>query len=203
VRVKSRAAASERRRGAILKAALACFLERGFAATTTEQIRERSGASIGSIYHHFGGKEQLAGALHLQGLQDYQQGFLRELRRHRDAKSGVRAVIRYHLRWVDEHPDWARYLFYLREAEATRSVEEKIRDAHRRFSAAVAAWAAPHVRKGIMAPLPPDVTGALWIGPAQQFARQWLAGHALTSLERAAALLGDAAWKALSTGTRA
>ena len=95
--VTTRAASTEKRRRKILDAALHCFLERGFAAATAEEIRERSGASIGSIYHHFGGKEGLAGTLHVEGLRDYQAGFLRELQRHRDARSGVQAVVRYHL----------------------------------------------------------------------------------------------------------
>lgn len=201
--MKTRNAASERRRREILDAALSCFLERGFAAATTEDIRVRSGASIGSIYHHFGGKEQLAGALHLEGIRDYQKGFLDTLHGQRSARSGVRAVVRYHLDWVKGHPDLARYLFHVREAEAVRSTEDDIRDVHRRFAEAVAQWAAPYVQKGEIAPLPPDVMGALWIGPAQQFARQWLAGHATTSLERAAVMLGDAAWKTLSTGKSA
>jgi AcrR family transcriptional regulator len=57
------------RQEAILSAALECFTSRGFAATTVEEIRRRSGASIGSIYHHFGGKEGLAAELCVEGLR--------------------------------------------------------------------------------------------------------------------------------------
>ncbi|MGA4603385.1 helix-turn-helix domain-containing protein, partial [Ectopseudomonas hydrolytica] len=31
--------------------------------TTIEMIRDRSGASIGSLYHHFGNKERIIAAL--------------------------------------------------------------------------------------------------------------------------------------------
>ena len=34
----------------------------------------RARASIGSIYHHFRSKEQLAAALYVEGLRDYQEG---------------------------------------------------------------------------------------------------------------------------------
>ncbi len=50
------------RRDQILAAALGAFAEKGFAAATIEDVRERSGASTGSIYHHFGDKEGLAAA---------------------------------------------------------------------------------------------------------------------------------------------
>lgn len=196
-REKSRTVASRIRREEILDAALACFLERGFAATTTDDIRTRSGASIGSIYHHFGGKEGLAGALHLEGLRDYQEGFVRELRHHRDARTGIQAVVRYHLRWIEQHPDRARYLFHVREAGAARAVEPDLRELNRRFATDVASWVAPYVQKGVIAPLPADLIGSLWIGPAQQFARQWLAGHASTDLDRATRALAEAAWRSL------
>ena len=43
----------------ILDAATEAFSKRGFSATTMADIVDLSGASIGSIYHHFGGKKEL------------------------------------------------------------------------------------------------------------------------------------------------
>jgi AcrR family transcriptional regulator len=43
----------------ILDAATAVFSRRGFSAATMADIVDQSGASIGSIYHHFGGKKEL------------------------------------------------------------------------------------------------------------------------------------------------
>jgi len=43
----------------ILDAATDIFAARGFSAATMADIVDRSGASIGSIYHHFGGKREL------------------------------------------------------------------------------------------------------------------------------------------------
>jgi AcrR family transcriptional regulator len=43
----------------ILDAATLVFSKRGFSAATIADIVEHSGASIGSIYHHFGGKKEL------------------------------------------------------------------------------------------------------------------------------------------------
>ena len=53
----------DERRESILDAALACFLEKGYTATTINDIREASGATTGSIYHFFDGKGALAMAL--------------------------------------------------------------------------------------------------------------------------------------------
>jgi AcrR family transcriptional regulator len=43
----------------ILDAATEVFGEKGFTAATIADVVTRSGASIGSIYHHFGGKKEL------------------------------------------------------------------------------------------------------------------------------------------------
>eukprot|EP01030_Chromulinospumella_sphaerica_P002207 gene2207-2161_t len=42
------------RRQDILNAALACAAEGGVDAVTIDGVRARCGASVGSIYHHFG-----------------------------------------------------------------------------------------------------------------------------------------------------
>lgn len=101
-----RGARTSRRRREVLDAALACFTELGFAATTMADVCGRARASVGSVYHHFKGKEQLAAALFLEGLRDYQQGLLGELQRVDAARPGsgrrlVRAIAGHYLRWVE------------------------------------------------------------------------------------------------------
>ncbi len=53
----------------ILDAATDVFAARGYTAATMADIVRRSGASIGSIYHHFGGKKELFLAIY-DGLTD-------------------------------------------------------------------------------------------------------------------------------------
>ena len=76
------------RRRQIIHGALACFTERGVAQTSMADICRRSNASTGSIYHHFKSKEQLAAAVYLEGISDYQQGFLAVLEEQQNARKG-------------------------------------------------------------------------------------------------------------------
>jgi AcrR family transcriptional regulator len=185
--------------GAILDAALHAFDEKGYAAATIDDVRERSGASVGSIYHHFGGKEQLAAALYVRALADYQDGFLAALRRHRSARAGVRAAVEHHVAWVTGRTQLARYLLGRSAAEVLRANGGALRERNRAFFAAVRTWLAPHVERGVLADLPLDVCSALWIGAAQEWSRHWLEGRVETPPRRAARLLADAAWQALKT----
>jgi AcrR family transcriptional regulator len=175
--------ASPRRR-AILDAALECFVDHGYGATTIEAIRERSGASTGSVYHHFGSKEGIAAALYLDALRSYQAGAVAALH-----EGGVGALVRHHVAWIAESPDLARFLLAHRDPEVVAASRDELSSLNRAFFEDVRAWsAASDVRD-----LPLDLLHAVVLGPAQEWARHWLAGRAETDPKAAAALLADAA----------
>lgn len=51
-------------REALVRAARELFAERGFAATSTNEVVERAGVTRGALYHHFGAKEDLFEAVY-------------------------------------------------------------------------------------------------------------------------------------------
>ena len=184
------------RRRDILEAALACFTARGLHATTMDDIRIRSGASTGSIYHHFVSKEQLAAALYLEALRDYQAGFVVALAPRVSGEKGVRAAVAYHVRWVERRPDWARYLLDTgRHSELMAATQADVQTLNARFRTHVEAWMAGPVARGEIARLPADLYFAIVVGPAHQFARMWLAGMTQSSIATAVRMLGAAAWQ--------
>ncbi len=185
------------RRQAILDAALAVFLERGFDAATIEAVRDRSGASVGSIYHFFGSKERLAAALYGSALADYEQGVVALLDRGPDAAAGVRALVRHHLRWVEDNPELARFLFARRSAEVRAAGADEVARINARAADALAGWAAPHVRARRLRRLPPELFRSILLGPAQEFARAWLRDEAHSTIEQATRAFAAAAVAAL------
>ncbi len=114
---KGRVGASTVRRRQILDAALELFLEAGVGNCRLEDLLEGSGASVGSFYHHFGGKPGLAAALYLEILEGFHRDFLAELLKHKGARAGIRAMVGHHLRWVTQNPNRAAYLFQCLEPE--------------------------------------------------------------------------------------
>jgi AcrR family transcriptional regulator len=179
------------RRDDILDAARACFEEHGYAATTIELIAARSGASNGSIYHHFGAKEGILAAVYLSALTRYQDGLLGILRTHAgDAEGGIRGAVEHHLAWVEANPRDARVLFEHRQA-LDRSTR---REVNRPVLAEVNAWLEAHVAAGAIRDLG-DASGAVWYGPAQAVARDWIAGRTRTAPSTLAPALAEAAWR--------
>ncbi|HKX67418.1 MAG TPA: TetR/AcrR family transcriptional regulator [Intrasporangium sp.] len=60
-----------RRRSDILRAAVELFQEQGFHSTTTHQVADRAGISVGLIYQYFGNKEDLLRAAIVDILADF------------------------------------------------------------------------------------------------------------------------------------
>jgi AcrR family transcriptional regulator len=198
----SKHAKTPSRRQEIIQGALACFTELGFAQTSIADIRRRSNASTGSIYHHFKSKEQLAAQVYLEGISDYQEGILAVLEEQQSARDGIFAVIRYHLEWVGKHPDWTRYLFQKAHATFMASAPDVFAGLNAEFMKRCARWLGGHVRAGTVRRLPPDMYVAILLGPVMEYTRLYLASQTCTPLEHAMQELASAAWKCLEAESR-
>jgi AcrR family transcriptional regulator len=184
------------RRGEILDAALKLFNSSGYALTAVQDIALEANASVGSIYHHFSGKEDIAAALYTEGLGDYHRGLLRELQqKHASAEEAVTALVRNHVRWVERNRDVARFLFTSRDPEVLGATAHDIRGMNQRIFHAVNRWRERWA--GEIQDLPIGLFHAVVLGPSQEFARHWVAGRVKESIDEAEPVLAEAAWKAV------
>jgi AcrR family transcriptional regulator len=191
---------TDARAQAILDAALAVFLESGVAAASIEEIRHRSGASVGSLYHRYGSKEGIAAAVYLDALADYQREFVAALERSGDARDGIVSGVRSHLRWVMRHPDRAQFLLLTGGSEVRRAARDDLRTLNDAFFATVTGWLSEYSDEIRSASI--DVVYALWLGPSQELARLWLARGRRGSLRTETTQLADAAWRSLRKDDR-
>ncbi|HEY0845851.1 MAG TPA: TetR/AcrR family transcriptional regulator [Noviherbaspirillum sp.] len=185
------------RKQEILDAALDCFTEHGIEATTIDMIRERSGASVGSMYHHFGNKESIAAALYVAALaehNDYQQQLLAKAK---TPEAGVKAIAYAYIDWVSANPVKARYVLYSRGVIAKTDKGSELKESTRKHVSEVQAWFKPFIEKGELKRLPLEVYGSLITGPAHDYARLWLSGRARTDIKAYREILAEAAWNAV------
>jgi AcrR family transcriptional regulator len=185
----TRAAGSARDR--LLAAALTRFEADGLVRVTLEDIRIEAGVSVGAMYHHFADKAALVDALYVELIGGFQTEFLAELRQHASAEEGIKAGVRLYLRWVGRHRAEASVLL------GHRCDSPALHERNRPFFAETMAWWRTHVHYGSLRDLPFDVIQALWIGPAQEYTRHWLAGRTKRTPPAVAEILADAAWHAL------
>lgn len=185
------------RRAGILDAALAAFAERGYEATTIADVRRRSGASVGSIYHRFGDKRGIAAALYVECLRDYQEGLARTLARNSDAEAGIRGLVRHHLRWVDANRQRAAFLFERREPGVAEASVAEVRALNAELFELVRGWLGPHVDAGVLKPISLQLFYVIVLGPSQEYARHWLRDPERSPIRRAERVLAQAAWDAV------
>ena len=82
----------------ILDAATEAFATRGYTATTMADVVAGSGASVGSIYHHFGGKSELFLAIFEQMADAVDRRIDAAMRHAGDSRPDGRRVFELHVR---------------------------------------------------------------------------------------------------------
>lgn len=182
------------RKDEILQAALACFSEHGVDATTIEMIRDRSGASIGSLYHHFGNKERIHGELYLAGIGQYaallEAGFRQGAQRRGNGQVAghqLHRLGRGESRLGTLHPAQPR-------AGRGGELGERLRADNQAHFARIHAALAGYRAEGLFREMPDDCFASVVIGPAHDLARQWLAGRTRVALADCRELLAQVAW---------
>ena len=183
-------------RSRLLSSARTRFAADGALSPTLDEVRRDAQVSVGALYHHFPDKQALAAAVFAQLIGEYQTGFLRVLVMQPTAEGGIRAGVRYHLQWVVENRTEAALLL------GDRLDSRELRDSNREFFRAVGDWWRPHDGYGLLRPMEPGVTAALWLGPAQEYSRQWISGtgisdKATTIADTTIETFASAAWAAL------
>jgi len=185
------------RRRAILVAALHAFTEHGFDGATIDDIRRRSGASVGSIYHFFSGKEAIAAALYREGIEEWTGVLRAAIRSALSAEDVVRGAAAAYFDWATSNPDWYFFLIDLRDLALGSPSRDEIfglvdateRDLAQRLSAAGEA--------GVIAHLTPSLYWAMVFGPVLSFLMIW-GRRGRPPLGAARSALIEAAWQSLA-----
>ena len=166
------------RRRRILAAALECFDAKGVAATTMEDICAAAGLSVGSVYHHFAGKDDIFERLVEDAMTEYRTGIVDALEGGRSLAQSVRRMVRFHVGWVEQRPALTKLMLRWEEAERTRPGG---REHYEEYSESIGAWLRKQARAGAIRRMEPDLYSTLFMGPLMEHARQRTAGLTVAS----------------------
>jgi AcrR family transcriptional regulator len=173
---RSTTLSGERRRTEILEAALRCFDRQGIHATTIEDIRAESGASIGSIYHQFESKDEILAQIYCRAISTYGDGLTAALHSKRNVKQGVRAAVGFHVRWISTHQALARIMLRWDESELTETGQTMLGEETRRFGKELGLWLREAVARGEIRSMSPELYAALFMGPLLEYGRRMVRG---------------------------
>ena len=94
----------------IVRGAAKAFGDGGFAATSMRQLAEATGASLGSIYHHFGSKEGLLEALMTGNFRRVRASLEERLADVSDPVEAIATFVENHIVFFFEHLDEMRVM---------------------------------------------------------------------------------------------
>ena len=192
-----RSAMTESRRQAILQAALKAFSTKGFTDTTMEDIRQLSGASTGSIYHHFENKEMLAFALFLEGVNDLNAHLLASLA-GKEPREAIKDMVCTYIDWFEQNPDLGQYVLQASSTEYLGPRLQVLRETSETFPKQLLDWLTPFINNGSVARFPSHLYIALIMGPCRDCVRRWLRARIPAELKEAREPLAEATWLMLA-----
>lgn len=101
----------------ILGTALQLFTTKGYFNTSVQDIRRDADISIGAVYHHFLGKEDIAKALYSSLLEKSTREFQEIMGRYDTAHDRCRAVMTLLLEWTESNPAEMEFMLYAKHRE--------------------------------------------------------------------------------------
>lgn len=183
----------------VLDAALGAFAEGGLAALSIQEIRERSGVSVGSLYHHFGRREGIVLALYERQLLALLDHVCEGARRARSARGLVRAMVERYLDWIEAHPEAARFILCAAPAELDVRATAPLQQGKLERLTPLLQRTLRHAQAGEIVALSPSYYEMIVIGPVAETSRRWLQGEPF-DLSEARTVLAETIWRALAPG---
>ncbi|MFI6344028.1 TetR/AcrR family transcriptional regulator [Streptomyces sp. NPDC050560] len=187
----------------LLDAALRVYLAQGEKGFTVTAVRDLSGVSMGSLYHHFGSLRGLRTALAERWTGVLITEMTTALQQHENTRDAVHALVGAYMRFVLDNRDAALFLHMADTDRDTMTRGRELRDLQEARLSPLEQWVRPRIASGELADLPLPLIESLLLAPIVATARRWLAGIHDMDLAEATRILPERIWLSVSAGPTA
>ncbi len=182
----------------ILSAALELFVDQGYFNTNVPDISRRSRCSVGSIYHHFLNKEEIADQLYRKGIEQFRSALSEAIDPNVGVEKTVHVVVITFLDFAERNHVLSRYLWLARHNEF---LSDRVRKPTvvgfdplgRRLTKAIKNG----IRNGEIPHLKAEIFWSIVFGIPLSYVRDWLDGYTEDTPRQAAKVISSACWAAL------
>ncbi len=184
----------------ILAAALKLFVEQGYFNTNVPDLSRVSKCSVGSIYHSFTNKEEVASALYEEGIAEFRRALETSLSDIDDIGEFVKSMVRSLLKFSEVNHQLSKYFWLCRHSEFMSSVvKQPTMVGYDKLGRTLTRAIKKGVREGKIRPLKANVMWSILFGIPLAYVRDWLDGLNGAPPSTIADELADACWRALRT----
>ena len=185
----------------ILAAALKLFVEKGYFNTNVPDLSRESRCSVGSIYHNFKNKQEVAEALYEESIGSFRRELGRALADTPadNPERMVKNLVRFLLEFAEVNHQVSRYLWLCRHQEFIEgSIPQPTRVGTDDLGRKLTRSLKQAMRAGIIHPMKAQVLWSVLFGIPLGYLRDWLDGFHKEPPTTASVDLGEACWRALS-----
>ena len=182
----------------VLRAALELFVEQGYFNTNVPDISKRSRCSVGSIYHHFLNKEDIATQLYREGIQRFRGALSDAIEPNDNLELTIRHIVVAFLGFAQNNYLLSRYLWLARHSEflSGKILQPTVvgfDQLGRRLTRAIKKG----IRLGEIPELPAQIIWTIVFGIPVSYIRDWLDGFNTQPPSDVADTLARASWASL------
>jgi len=182
----------------ILETAIRLFREKGYHATSVQDIADQVGLQKGSLYHYITSKEELLARIIAEGLQGYAQALEEIVAQPLPARERFARAVRHHISMIAEN--LGIYTVFLRERHALTGQQRRLVAASmRHYQALFERTIREGIARGEFRPVSPRLAAMAVFG-AGNWLYQWFSPEGRLSAAEVAEAYLDLFLKGLELG---
>ena len=188
----------------ILAAALKLFVEQGYFNTNVPDLSRDSKCSVGSIYHNFKNKEEVATALYLEGIHAFRHALFQSVKGVDETEIFVRRLIQSFLQFSESNHQLSKYLWLSRHNEfMTGIIRHPTRVGFDPLGRKLTRTIRVGIRNKEIRDLKANIIWSVLFGVPVGYVRDWLDGYNLEPPSEVAETIAESCWRALSANGEA
>ncbi len=183
----------------VLAAALKLFVEKGYFNTNVPDLSRESKCSVGSIYHTFKNKEEVATALYDECMLAFRQALEQALKAsNKDVGEMVRNLVKAFLEFSEINYQLSRYIWLCRHNEfMSGMIRHPTRVGVDSLGRTLTRVIKQGMRDGKIKKLKANILWSILFGIPVGYVRDWFDGYNTEPPSKVATELADACWRAL------
>lgn len=163
----------------IMRVTAHCFNERGYQATTVEEIAARVEISRVTFYTYFKSKEELLQAIFERGLHDYEQGLTAILKEDLPHREKLRRIMALQIASLTTEQPAIR-IFFTEEQHLSPQLARYVQEFHRRIDRLLEQETRTGIERGELIDVPPRLLMYAFMGMCNWVYRWYRPGGAIT-----------------------
>ncbi len=182
----------------ILAAALKLFVEQGYFNTDVPDLSRDSKCSVGSIYHNFKNKEEVARALYQEGIESFRHALLNAVQNKSDVEEVVKTVVKSFLEFSEVNYQLSKYLWLCRHNEfLSGMIHHPTRVGFDRLGRILTRAIKRGIQEGKIKPVKANIMWSVIFGVPVGYVRDWLDGYNTDPPRKVANDLANICWSGL------